>query len=232
MNIRLGIIFFLIIYFCTVGNALTAMAGERILYRINPFGKSEFVDEGIVSVDGRDLRVCRFRTRIIGFDDNEKIYSDPLSGLPVRVERNIRWPFSSEYIVEEYDQQNFTMVMRKYKGTKMVEEHKLTQSGPIYSAILFPFSLRNVPGEPELGWRIKTAFPNEYEIKLISIDHVKVNAGEFEAFHFISEPHTFDIWISKDQYRIPVQIQGRGTFGRYTMKLHAYYPEGIEPVKK
>jgi hypothetical protein len=214
----------LILFLFAAGFALPAFAGERILYRINPFGKSEFVDEGIVSANGRELRVSRFRTRIIGFDDNEKIYSDPVTGLPVRVERNIRWPFSSEYIVEEYDQVNFTMVMRKYKGTKMVEEHTIRQDGPIYSAVLFPFSLRNVP-DPQVGMKVKTAFPNEYEITLVGVDHVKVNAGQFDAYHFTSHPHTFDIWISKDQYRIPVRIQGRGTFGGYTMKLHAYYPD-------
>ncbi len=227
MNIRLGIILSLITYFCW---ADCASAGERLLFRINPFGKSEYVDEGFTEYQGKKLKVATFRTRIIGFDDHEKIYSDPVTGLPVRIERNIKWPFSREYITEDYDQDNFTMVMRKYKGNKMVEEHTVKQSGPIYSAVLFPFSLRNQP-EPAEGWRVKTSFPNEYEIIYVNNEEVKVNAGTFETYHFTSEPHTFDIWISRDKDRIPVRIQGRGTFGGYTMKLHAYYPDGT-PIKK
>jgi len=226
MVIRSGICLLLSILVCVV-SVPPASAGEKILYRINPFGKSEFTDEGIVAVDGKQLRVSRFRTRVIGFDDNEKIYSDPSTGLPVWVERNVHWPFSKEYITEDYDKAHFTMVMRKYryKGGKLIEEHTIRQDGPIYSAILFPFTLRNVT-DPQIGWTVKTAFPNEFMITLESIDEVRVPAGRFKAYHFVSEPKRFELWISQDRYRIPVKIQGHGDFCGYTMKLHDYFPEG------
>ena len=222
MTIRSGICLSLFILFCAVGIP-PASAGEKILYRINPFGKSEFMDEGVKSVEGKQLRVSRFRTRVISFDDNELIYSDPATGLPVRVERNIHWLFNHERIVEDYDQAHFTMVMRKYKGAKITEEHTVTQDGPIYSAILFPFALRNI-ADPQIGWKVKTAFPNEFTITLVSIDDVKVPAGRYKAYHFVSEPKFFELWISQDQYRIPVKIQGHGDYCGYTMKLHDYLP--------
>jgi hypothetical protein len=223
MNFRLRLT--ALVVFLILSGAQHAQAGEKIFYNINPFGKSEFSDEGLVTDQGRQVRLATFHTHIIGFDDLEKIYSDPLTGLPVRVERNVRWPFSKEYIVEDYDQTNFVMVMRKYKGDRMVEEHTVKQTEPIYSAVLFPFSLRSV-ADPQIGMKVKTAFPNEYEIVLNDLEEVKVSAGRFDAYHFVSQPHTFDIWISRDAKRIPVKIQGRGKFGGYTMKLHRYVPEG------
>ena len=223
MNVRLQIIFFSIFFFCAGGPLSEAVDGEKIFYNINPFGKSEYIDQGTVSLEGKELRAASFHTRIIGFDDAEKIYTDPVTGLPVRIERTIRWPFNREFIVEEYDQEHFTLIMRKYKGKKLIEEHKSVHNGPIYSAIVFPFSLRHVP-DPQIGWKTKTAFPNEFEITLVSIDEVKVQAGHFTAYHFTSAPHKFEIWISRDKNLIPVKIQGRGTFGGYTMKLHKYVP--------
>jgi hypothetical protein len=49
-----------------------------------------------------------------------------------------------------------------------------------------------------------------------------VPAGKFKAYHFTSTPKKFEIWISKDDYRIPVKIKGLGGYN-YTMLMKNHY---------
>jgi hypothetical protein len=64
--------------------------------------------------------------------------------------------------------------------------------------------------------------PNrEFKIELTSIDEVAVPAGTYKAFHFQSLPRQIEIWITADERRIPIKIQGAGIFG-YLMVMKEY----------
>jgi hypothetical protein len=196
--------------------------GESILYLVSPIGRAEYNDLGLVDLNGRKVNLVTFRTKVLLVDDTEKIYSDPESLLPYRIERTISKFWGKEYITEEYDQEKFTVVIRKFKGVKLVKEQTIKANGPIQNAILLPFYLRRRP-DLEIGWEFTARVPNEFKLKLVSIDEIIVPAGTFQAYHIKSIPVKFEIWISKNDPRVPVKIQGKGIFD-YALLMKEYSP--------
>lgn len=197
--------------------------GEVVIYDISPIGTSEYKDLGVVDFMGKKMQFATFRTQVLGFDDTERIYSDPVTFLPIRVERNISMWTGKEYLTEEYIPSKGLLITRKFKGGKEVDRYVFKENKPIQNAILLPFSLRRIPNLA-IGWSLEVCFPQRFKIKLISIEEIEVPAGKFQAYHFTSIPNKFEIWISKDDYRIPIRIKGMGGFG-YTLSMKKYIPK-------
>jgi len=196
-------------------------AGEKIVYAISPLGIAEYSDEGLTELNGKKVRLMSFRTRLTGFDDLEKIYSDPKTLLPLRVERFVSILFRKEYLVEEYTPEKNALVITKFIHNKKVKEYNFKADGPIHNAIILPFYLRTL-SNLDIGWSFTARFPNQFKITLTSIDDIRVPAGKFKAYHFTGTPKKFEIWISKDEYRIPVMIKGLGAYN-YTMLMKNHY---------
>ena len=207
-----------------------SFSGEKIFYNINPVGVSTFADQGIVDLGNIKVHKVIFHTQAMGLNDTETIYSDPATSLPLRVERQIKWLFKKEYIVEEYDQEHFTYTMTKFKQGKIVEKHSYAEDGPIHNAILLPFHLRNVK-DLHIGWTLKVRVPQEFTVTLSSIDDIVVPAGKFKAYHFTSEPVKFEIWISQDDRRIPIEIKELSGLN-YAMKMKKYIPSPMAEIKE
>jgi hypothetical protein len=195
-------------------------AGERILYLISPFGRSEYNNFGVVDLKGVKVNLVIFKTKVLLFEDIEKIYSDPESLLPLKIERTISKFWGKEYITEEYDQKEFTVVMKKFKGKKIVQERIIKAKGPIHNAITLPFNFRGRE-DLKIGWHYIARIPDEFKLELVSIDQIKVPAGKFLAYHFKSIPDKFELWVNKENPRIPVKIQGKGIFG-YVLVMKEY----------
>jgi hypothetical protein len=221
MNVRLKklLVLFLClpVWFLPAAPANEAPSREKIIFAISPMGIAEYNDLGIVEFEGKAVDLVTFRTRVIGFDDTEKIYSDPDTYLPLRVERDIRMLLGNEYIIEKYDPHKFTLTITKFKDNKQAEELSFNSSGPIHNAILLPFSLRKVP-DLRIGWKMDIRLPNKFEVKLVSIENVEVPAGKFSAYHFASSPPQFEIWISNDDLRLPLKIKDTSGLG-YTLLI-------------
>ncbi|MBU2101937.1 MAG: DUF3108 domain-containing protein [Candidatus Omnitrophica bacterium] len=223
LNVLLGVICSIAVGYYT-GQQVFAYdgTGERIIYVISPFGTAEYNDKGIIELEGKAVRFTTFETRLTGFSDLEKIYSDAQSLLPLRVERFVAFPIGAEYLVEEYAPDENALVINKFVGKKKVKEYRYKAQGPMYNAIMLPFYLRTVP-DLALGWSFRARLPVQFTVTLSSMDEVIVPAGTFQAYHFTSVPAKFEIWISADQYRIPLKIKGLGGY-RYTLFLKKYYP--------
>ena len=206
--------------FLTAETDMYDYAGENILYRISPFGKAEYNDLGMVDLKGAKVNLVTFRTKILLVEDMEKIYSAPESLLPYKIERIISKLWGKEYITEEYDQEKFTVVIRKFKGSKLVNEQIIKGAGPIQNAVLLPFYLRRRP-DLEIGWHFDARIPDELKLELVSIDEITVPAGKFQAYHFKSIPEKFEIWINKNNPRVPLKIQGKGIVD-YSLLMKKY----------
>jgi rare lipoprotein A len=180
--------------------------GEKIVYAVRPLGESEYNDLGIVDFEGKKLWLVTFHTKVIGFDDLEKIYADPATGLPLKVERYIKWPFSKEFLTEEYGQDN-SLVISRFVKDKFTNDYRYKSNGPYHNAVLLPFYLRQIENF-DIGWSMVVRLPDEFSVILESIEDVKVRGKTVTAYHFISAPRKFEIWISKDEYRLPVIIKG------------------------
>ena len=203
-------------------NITSATEGESISYVIRPLGgRAVYTDLGTAELEGERIHLMTFSTDVIGFQDTEKVYSHPDSLLPRRVERDVSWWFGKERIIEEYDQKNFTVTIKKFKGNKKVDEQVLKGDGPIYNAILLPFYPRII-SNLDIGWSFTFRLPQTFEVKLVSIDEIKINGARRNAYHFTSNPDKFEIWVSKDDFRLPLKIKGKGGFN-YSLLMKEYY---------
>jgi len=197
--------------------------GERVQYLINPFGESEYNDLGVVDLKGSKVNLVTFRTKVLLFEDTEKIYSEPDNLLPLKVERTISVPWGKEYITEEYDQKRFTVTLRKFNGDKIIYEQITKANSPIHNAITLPFHMRGTEGL-KIGWHFTVRIPSdEFKVELVSIDEITIPAGKFQAYHFKSIPDKFEIWINKNSPQVTLKIQGKGVFG-YVLSMKKYSP--------
>jgi len=86
---------------------------------------------------------------------------------------------------------------------------------------MLPFYVRTIP-ELSLGWNFTAELAQQqFLIKLVALENVTVPAGTFEAYRFESEPKKFEIWITRDELRIPVKIVGTSGIG-YAMVMKQY----------
>lgn len=203
---------------------LNKYAGEKIVYNVRmgnvTLGKSVFARLPPVELNGKMANLMSFETRLARFSDKEKIHSAAGTFLPLKIEREVsNWPFL-EKISEHYDQDKFTLTIIKNKG-KSSEQRVIRKDGPIHNSIILPFMLRDIP-ELAVGWSMTANLPSQrFEIKLSSLETLKLPSGEFKAYHFESNPPKFEIWVTSDERRIPLKIKGAGPLG-YTLVLKEY----------
>ena len=189
-------------------------ASENIQYVIQPSGESEYNNLGTVDFNGEKANLITLKTKVLFVGVMEKIFYDPVSLLPYKTERTTAGPWFKEFRTEEYDQGKFTVVIRKYKDSKLIKEKIIKSDGPIQNINLLLFYLRKQP-EIKIGWHFTAKVLDElklfkFDLKLCSIDDITVPAGRFQAYHFKSTPAKFEIWIDKNSPRIPLKIKLKG----------------------
>lgn len=198
--------------------------GEKITYDVRLgsllLGRAVFEHLPAEEFKGAKVNAISFKTQLARFKDVEKILSDPLTNLPLFVDRSVStWPLP-EQITEEYDQQGCTVVIKKKKGGKL-STVRIKKELPLNNAILLPYYVRDIE-DLEVGWSMKVQLPTQqYEIKLVSIEQAQVPAGIFKAYRFKSTPDKFEIWLSADESRIPLKIRGMGSLG-YNLAMREY----------
>lgn len=227
---RVRILLLLILFSLSGAVFARGYEGEKITYKIRPLGTAEYNDLGLVDFQGKRVKLITFKTTVPGFDDLEKIYADPNSGLPIRVERYISWAFSKEYIIEEYSPQDNSLIIKNFVNNKLKKKYSYKAAGPIHNAILLPFYLRTVK-DLSIGWSLDVRLPQAFKVTLVSIEEIQLPIGRVTAYHFTSSPHKFEIWISKDSYRIPLIIKGTEGLG-YKMRIQSYSLNGVQVDRK
>lgn len=201
--------------------------GEKIIYDVMlgsvKLGTAVFHYQSKAELNGKTVNLITFETKLVRFKDNEKIYSDPDTFLPLRVEREIAsWP-KYEKIIEAYDQERFSLhIVKTESGRDQARDFQ--KDSPIHNAILLPYYVRQIP-DPSVGWSFRANLPTQsFSIELASIEQVKVAAGTFKAYHFKSTPERFEIWISADENKVPLKIKGMSGIG-YTLVMRKYLPK-------
>lgn len=199
-------------------------AGERIVYDVKlgnvNLGHAIFTYVGGERLNGRKAALMTFHTQAAGLDDKERIYSDAVTFLPLRIERSIRMWARKEEIVEEYDQERFILTVTK-QSSSAPQVTSFQKDGQIHNAIMLPFYVRCIP-QLAPGWSFVARLPQQnFAINLTGVEEVAVPAGTFTAYHFESVPRKFEIWITTDQRRIPVKLIGSGALG-YSLLMKKY----------
>jgi len=188
--------------------------GGTIQYLIEPAGKSEYKDFGTVDLKGVKANLVTLKSKILFVDVMEKIFYDPESSLPYKTERTNSGFWIKEYRTEEYDQNKFTVVIKKFRGKKLVKEQMIKADGPIQNVNTLLFYLRKQP-DLKIGWHFTAKVLDEFkllefDIKLLSIDEIAVPAGKFQAYHFKSIPAKFEIWMNKISPQVALKIKIKG----------------------
>lgn len=193
--------------------------GESIQYGVQPVGKSEYKNLGSVDLKGAKASLVTIKSKILFVEVAEKVFYDPETLLPYKAERINSGLWINEYRTEEYDQNKFTVVIKKFKGKKLIKvmEKTIKTDGPVQNMNTLLLYLRKQP-DLKIGWHLITKVTNElelteFDLKLISIDEIIVPGGKFQAYHFKSVPDTFEIWIDKSSPRIPLKIKIKGVVG-------------------
>ncbi|RJP29688.1 MAG: hypothetical protein C4533_01495 [Candidatus Omnitrophota bacterium] len=201
--------------------------GEKIIYEVKfgkiPLGSAVFTYlPPETAGEGMMLSHMRFETSVARLKDTEDIYCDPKTMLPIKIKREIVKWIKKENIVEEYDQKNFSLKITKNGNSE--ESVFIKKDSPIHNAVLLPFYVRGI-ADLKKGWQLKVALPQKnFIVTLDSVEKVKVPAGEFLAYHFVSEPAAVEIWITVEK-RIPVKIEGLGAFG-YSLQMKELLKDG------
>ena len=198
--------------------------GEKIIYDVMlgniRLGAAVFHYQAKSELNFKPVNFITFETKLIRFKDSEKIYCDPGTSLPLRVEREISsWP-KYEKIIEVYDQEKFSLhIVKTESGHDSELDFK--KDAPIHNAILLPYYVRQIP-DPVVGWNFRANLPTQqFLIELASIEEIKIVAGTFKAYHFKSTPERFEFWVSADEYKIPLKIKGMSGIG-YTLVMREY----------
>ncbi len=206
--------------------------GEQIDYDVYlgkvKLGNAKYHHLKKVMFKGRLVHLITFQTKAMRFRDRETIYCDAETYLPIVVERKVSQFLKPEKIKEEYDQKNFVLTITKERFTK--EKHVIKKDAPIHNSILLPYLVRNTENL-EIGRSFEVNLPQrKYEIVLSAIEMVKVPAGEFRAYYFESRPKQIKIWISADENRVPLKLEGTGMLG-YKLLMRAYSFPGKNVLK-
>ncbi|MFC1514446.1 DUF3108 domain-containing protein [Candidatus Omnitrophota bacterium] len=198
--------------------------GETLTYGVTfkrvKIGTSTLTFLGTAEIDGKQTYLIRFYTDTIYLKDTEKIYADKETFLPLRVERDVNKSIGfSERIVEEYDQENFTLTVSK-KGFVRKDQQTITSSGPIHNAILLSYLYRaDLDAKKEETFAVNLP-TKQFDLSFGGKEEVDVPLGMFEACVFSSEPSQFSLWIADDGIKTPLMIEDPQTFG-YALKLKA-----------
>ena len=198
--------------------------GEQIDYDVYlgkvKLGTAEYHHLKKIMFNGKLVHLITFQTKAMRFHDRETIYCDTKTFLPIVVERKVSQFLKPEKIREEYDQENFVLTITKERFTK--EKHVIKKDAPIHNSILLPYVVRNTK-KLEIGWSFEVNLPQrKYEIVLSAIETVKVPAGEFQAYYFESKPKQIKIWVSTDENRIPLKLEGTGGVLGYKLLMRRY----------
>ncbi len=186
--------------------------GERVTYAIRQagikVGDAVTTYEGPVDHHGRDLILIVFKADGFNFFDEEKIYADPVTLLPVRVERDVNIFGKKEQIVEEYDQSAGRVTLTKMKNGKIVEETVISKTPPIDNLYCFIYRYRRT-GVFDIGSRIEMRLPTKdvaFEIK--KSQTLTVRGQRRETVFMQSVPKQYQVWFDQGTGKVPVRIDG------------------------
>jgi hypothetical protein len=181
-------------------------------------GEASLSYEGLTRVDGIPLVLIVFRAQGVKFFDEERIYMDPQTLYPIRVERDVDVFGKKEKITELYDPLTGQVRIRKdVKGS--VTEQILSGTPPLDNIYCFIYRYRQ-KGNFEMGDSLTLNLPTrQIRIRLVDTVNLSVSGKKQEAFFMESEPRQYRVWFGNDPQKIPLRIDGAVGFGQTSMVM-------------
>ncbi|MBU1853658.1 MAG: DUF3108 domain-containing protein [Candidatus Omnitrophica bacterium] len=191
--------------------------GERFTYQVKyrglKIGKSILTFHGERDLEGKKAYYITFDTSTSAFMDNEEIFADKDTFLPLEVHRMVKKTIGfTDKIKERYDQENFRVdITQKSKLRK--KGHSIEKDAPIHNAILLTYYYR-VRENFNKDEKAKITLPTvDFEVMYNGIETIETPMGEQRAYAFTSEPPKFKFWLSADERKIPLKIDNPAVAG-------------------
>lgn len=205
-------------------------AGETIEYdvKMNFFriGKASISYQGITAERNTKAINISFLADVVNFRDLEKIYSDLETFNPLWVNRNIDFFNRKEIINEDYASKANSVTITKYKNEKVVSVKDLASDAPyqhVISSIYYCRKLKNLG----LGTKFSLNLPlSKLVLEVKRMVDINVPYGKFKAFYIESVPNKYRIWLSADEKRLPLKVEGAISFSPASL-IMTKYKEGL-----
>ena len=150
------------------------------------------------------------------FFDEEKIYIDPKTFLPLRVDRDLNIFGKKEKITEFYDARRGEVRIVKKAGKKVTEQ-VLRKKGFLDNIYCFIYRYRAF-GKFQIGDKFIMNLPTtDIFIQLFKKQKVKALGRTLDAFYMQSNPKKYRIWFDSGSGKFPLRIDGAVGFGNTSM---------------
>lgn len=203
--------------------------GERIEYSIRKMGvkagEATLTFGGATQLDGKPAVLIIFKATAINFWDEEKIYIDPQTFLPIRVERDVNLWGKKEKIIENYLPSANGVKITKKAGNKTVEQ-VISKPGQLDNIYGFIYRYRR-DGQFKIGDTLQMALPTQ-DVKLSLVEKEQLKAGNavYDTYFMESNPKKYRVWFDSGERRIPLRIDGAVGFGSTSMIIQLYTHPG------
>ncbi len=205
---------------------------ETLTYGIKKFGirvgeaTIEYTEE--FDLGGKKAVQIIFTAKGIGFFDQEKIYADPKTMLPLRVERDLDLPVIKEHIVEYYDpQKNIVEIVKSKKGKK-VDTVQFKRDHPIDNLYCFIYRYRR-NGIFAEGEKFQMNLPTkDVSFEIVRREKNNFYKGADEAWFMESRPSEYRVWFGTQDPKLPLRIDGAVGMAKTAMILEDYQSNKIE----
>lgn len=199
--------------------------GETIHYDIKKFkmkvGEATLSFHGLVSLEGQSALLITFTSKGLKFFDEEKIYVDPRTFLPKRVERDLSIFGKKEKIVEHYNAKEGTVRVVKTARGKTTEQ-VIKHSVPLDNIYCFIFRYR-IMGKFAIGENLLVHLPTkDVQFQVQKPRKLQLEDREVDVCYMQSDPAQYRVWFDTGAHKVPLRIDGAISFGNTTMILHSY----------
>ena len=205
--------------------ALPFRPGETIQYDIKKLkmrvGQASLTFHGLVSIDGQSALLITFTGKGLKFFDEEKIYVDPRTFLPQRVERDLNIFGKKERIVEHYNARDGTVRIVKTARGKTTEQ-VIKRSVPVDNIYCFIFRYRAM-GKFAAGESIQIHLPTkDVQFQVQDTRDLGLEEKKVAAYYMQSDPAQYRVWFDTGARKVPLRIDGAIGFGKTAMVMVNY----------
>lgn len=200
-------------------------SGETIIYDIRKFavkvGQAVMVFKGQVSWNGQEALLITLTSKGLNFFDDEKIYLDPRTFLPLCVERDLNIFGKKEQIVEHYGPGNGTVrIVKTVKGE--TTEQVIQKGHRLENVYGFIYRYR-LQGAFFAGERTAVHLPTaDVDFIFRGFDTLTLPGRQAEAYYVESLPKKYRVWFGTGPARVPLRIDGAVGFGKTAMVMKEY----------
>jgi hypothetical protein len=199
--------------------------GEVIRYSVKQAGikagEATLEFKGDTYRDGKKYALIVFSSKGFNFRDEENIFLDPETWLPLLVVRDLNIFGSVETIMEEYDQKTGMIKVTKTAkdGTTV---RMLDKPGPIDNIYAFIYRYR-MNGTFARDEKIDLKLPT-LDISMLQVKDVEFNAAGkmYKAALMRSVPSKYSIWMDKGDKRFLLRISGSVGITNTVMTMIGY----------